>query len=230
MAITRRVRLVLAGEDDAERGALPLGELLDPVALGAVALLVLNDHVLKGALPGWLTGKLSDLAGLAFSPLLLTAVVGCALAGARRLGRRDLDPSLSLRRLAFAIVLIGGGFVAVELWPPATRLYLASLDELGLPSTATRDPTDLLALPALAVAAWIGLREIARVPLGRLAVVRQRAAGDPARAAALLADVRRHARSPAAVDALASALAEHGARPSSASAAAVSAALDVLRA
>jgi len=40
-----------------------------------LAVLALNDHVLKGAdvLPGWLTGKLSDFAGLLFFPLLLQA-------------------------------------------------------------------------------------------------------------------------------------------------------------
>ena len=36
------------------------------------------------------------------------------------------------------------------------------------------DPTDLVALPALAVAWWVGRREIARVPLGRLEVLERR--------------------------------------------------------
>ena len=41
---------------------------MHPVALAAIAVLVVNDHVLKSAYPGWLTGKLSDIAGLVFFP------------------------------------------------------------------------------------------------------------------------------------------------------------------
>ena len=37
----------------------------------ALVVLVLNDHVLKTAYPGWITGKLSDVAGLVLAPLLL---------------------------------------------------------------------------------------------------------------------------------------------------------------
>lgn len=40
--------------------------------LGAVALLLLNDFVLKAALHNWFTGKLSDFAGLFFFPLFFT--------------------------------------------------------------------------------------------------------------------------------------------------------------
>jgi hypothetical protein len=224
----RRLRRWLAGEDAAAKDALPLGELLDPLALAAVVVLVVNDRALKGVLPGWLTGKLSDVAGLVVAPLLVTALVGCALALAARLGA-DVDPSLSPRRLALAIAVVGAGFAVVELWPPATRAYLATLAAIGLPSSATRDPSDLAALPALAAAAWIGLREIARVPLGRVAVVARRAAGDPADATRMLADVRRRARDGAAVERLATALAEHGARPTAEHAAAVDRALDALR-
>ncbi|MBN1584730.1 MAG: hypothetical protein JXA89_28750 [Anaerolineae bacterium] len=42
--------------------------LTDPPAIAAIGLLLLNDHVLKAAVPSWWTGKLSDLAGLYFSP------------------------------------------------------------------------------------------------------------------------------------------------------------------
>jgi hypothetical protein len=34
----------------------------------ALVVLVLNDHVLKTAYPGWITGKLSDVAGLVLAP------------------------------------------------------------------------------------------------------------------------------------------------------------------
>ncbi len=45
--------------------------LLHPVSLASMALLGLNDHVLKGLFPGLITGKLSDFAGLVFFPLVL---------------------------------------------------------------------------------------------------------------------------------------------------------------
>lgn len=172
------------------------------MTLASVAVLAVNDHLLKGALPGWLTGKLSDVAGLIFAPLLLTTLLDGLLFAATRLGVR-IDPSLDQRKLLGAIAVVGLGFSAIELWPPATDAYLAALSAIGLPSAATADPTDLLALPALALAFAIGRAEIARVPLGRLAVIRR----DRARAGERLADVRALSRTPAVVDRLAAALA-----------------------
>lgn len=52
------------------------GELaIHPVVAGAVVLLFVNDHLLKPYYAGWLTGKLSDVAGLIAAPLLLQASV-----------------------------------------------------------------------------------------------------------------------------------------------------------
>ena len=48
--------------------------LLHPVALAALATLLVNDHVLKAAWPGWWTGKLSDLAALIVGPIAVAAV------------------------------------------------------------------------------------------------------------------------------------------------------------
>lgn len=42
----------------------------------ALALLALNDHVLKGVGPGWLTGKLSDFAGLVVIATLASVLWG----------------------------------------------------------------------------------------------------------------------------------------------------------
>jgi tetratricopeptide (TPR) repeat protein len=58
------------------RGARPeVSHLLTPIYLGAVTALALNDHVLKQALPGVITGKLSDFAGLfAFAVFLSVAI------------------------------------------------------------------------------------------------------------------------------------------------------------
>ena len=60
--------------------------LLHPLPLAAIALTALNDHLLKGsgALPGWLTGKLSDFAGLFFFPIAVVAAWRAPRAGGGR--------------------------------------------------------------------------------------------------------------------------------------------------
>src|SRR5689334_17922691 len=62
-----------------------LAPLLSPTFLAAVTVLVANDHWLKGAalLPAWLTGKLSDFAGLVVAPLLAVTLLGARRRGAR---------------------------------------------------------------------------------------------------------------------------------------------------
>ena len=161
------LRAWLAGRDGPGRPAPPLGELLDPVSLAGVLTLFVNDWVLKGRAPGWLTGKLSDFAGLLFFPLALTAGFDTLLWLARR-----GDFSLRLGKLAAAIGLVAVGFVAWKL--------------LGIRG-AVRDPTDLAALVMLVPAWLIGRAEVARVPLGRVEVI-ARGSRD---ARAELADVAR---------------------------------------
>jgi hypothetical protein len=51
-----------------------LRALSHPYSVAAAVTLAVNDHILKGLAPGWLTGKLSDFAGLFFFPYLLTLV------------------------------------------------------------------------------------------------------------------------------------------------------------
>ncbi len=127
--------------------------LLHPVALAAVGLLVVNDHVLKGAWGGLVTGKLSDFAGLVFFPLFLQALVEIV-------GPRD-DRRVLLGAVAATIVVFG----AVQLLPAAADAYRwglgalqwpvhALLDGLSAPLrpvAVTPDPTDLVALPAAGV-------------------------------------------------------------------------------
>ncbi|MBX3130149.1 MAG: hypothetical protein KF718_25755 [Polyangiaceae bacterium] len=121
------------------RRAVP-GELSHPLALAAIALLALNDHVLKGAglLPAWLTGKLSDVAGLYLFPLLLFAL-GSAIASVLGVGSRRWR--VQLARLAPAAT--GLGFVGVKL-DPAFNAWVSSWW-----GPMVLDPTDLLALVAL---------------------------------------------------------------------------------
>jgi hypothetical protein len=122
--------------------------MLHPVALAALAVLVLNDHVWKARYPGWLTGKLSDVAGLIVFPL-----VACAFARVAVRARPE-------RVLAAAIAATMIGFALVKLWPQATHACAVAMGALQTPLspspvTIMRDPTDLLALPFALVARWL---------------------------------------------------------------------------
>ena len=140
---------------------LPIGEALHPVTLAAVVVLVVNDWVLK---PRWgpnvVTGKLSDLAGLAAAPVVLTAALGLALLVVRGLGGR-VEPGLTPRRLTLAILATGAVFTAIKLSARAAGWFT---DVIGVvrPARVALDPTDLACLPMLAVAWWIGRDELRR--------------------------------------------------------------------
>lgn len=135
--------------------------LLHPVALGAIALLILNDHFLKKAFPGFVTGKLSDVAGLVFFPLLVLAAweVVTWLRGRQRLADR--------RVLAAAVIGTAVVFSSMKLLPAANEFgsvalgalqWLAGLLPMPRPVPIALDPSDLIALPALLLAYAIGAR------------------------------------------------------------------------
>lgn len=111
------------------------------VLTAAVCGLVTNDHLLKGSglVPGWLTGKLSDLCGLAVAPAVLVLGLGLGRAGPR-----------VLAHLAVAVV-----FSAIKLSPAAAGMLERLTSAVGWPWAIWCDPTDLLALPALAIAWWL---------------------------------------------------------------------------
>lgn len=126
-----------------------------PQTLKALALLALNDHVLKGAglLPGWLTGKLSDFTGLYFAPLLLAELW--------MLARPRPEPFVLVRRVAWAALGLGLLFTGIKTSPDFSQRYETALSLLGRRAYNTVDPTDLAALPMLAVAVW-DARRLAR--------------------------------------------------------------------
>ncbi len=135
-------------------------------------LLVVNDHLLKATIPGWWTGKLSDFAGLAFFPLLLQAS-GETLLWALR---RPWGPTR--RALTLSLWATGLGFSGVQLVPTVQAAWVWGLGILQwpiralsttasghgmppvVPTLSTADPTDLLALPCLAIAWWVGRRRL----------------------------------------------------------------------
>jgi len=102
-----------------------------PGFVAAVLLLLANDHVLKPAFPGAVTGKLSDVSGL---------FVAGALAAA-------FAPS----RPALALGGVGAAFV---LWKsPLSQPLIGAWNAVGpWPIARVVDWTDLLALPALPLA------------------------------------------------------------------------------
>lgn len=131
--------------------------LLDPLFWLALVGLALNDHVLKSAAPGIITGKLSDVAGLALAPVL--AVSLGELFGASATDRRS-----RIRQLAFWAVATALGFSAIQLWEPGARVYSQLLGAVqSLPRALlawfanetvvwavarhVADPADLLTLP-----------------------------------------------------------------------------------
>ncbi|MBH24953.1 MAG: hypothetical protein CMH57_10960 [Myxococcales bacterium] len=151
--------------------------MLHPLALAMLVLWATNDHLLKALYPGWWTGKLSDVASLAFAPLLLTAAweVGAHALGSDRWRRSRVA-------LWAAMALLGAVMVGINLWDGWAWAYRHGLGlaqwpffllRAGLtgapwpePATVdlTMDPTDLLTLPALLIPAWVHRR--ARGPRG----------------------------------------------------------------
>lgn len=134
----------------------PERALLHPAWLLGLAVLILNDHVLKGAelLPAALTGKLSDVAGLLIAPLLLAAVVRAR----------------SRLSVGAAHVAVGAVFAALQLSPAFAGAWSGLFDALGVGWVTWQDPTDLLALPALGLSWWLFVPVAARpVPTRQLA-------------------------------------------------------------
>ncbi len=150
------------------------------MTLVCVALLVVNDWILKARWPGVVTGKLSDVTGLAFAPVVLSAAIGLVLHAAARLGAR-VDPSLSRRRLYACCAATAAGFALVKLCAPVRELAARLI---GHGAEFYPDWTDVLCLPAVLIALWIGLDELRRIPLGRPSAIHR--LGRPA--AAALAD------------------------------------------
>ena len=141
--------------------------LAHPISLCAIALPVINDHVLKQLAPGVITGKLSDFAGLAFFPLLLAAVAEHA-----RIRR-------GTQTVLVVAIATAAAFAAIKVCAPAAEAYRVGVAALQWPFRATRavltseslpslgrvahvaDPSDLVALVALAVPIRLARRETA---------------------------------------------------------------------
>ncbi|MEV7801326.1 hypothetical protein AB0O28_00065 [Microbispora sp. NPDC088329] len=125
-----------------------------PLTAAAVTVLIVNDRVLKLLWPGVVTGKLSDIAGMLVAPPLLALLAAYAL---RAAGRVPLDD----RTAAGAIVLTGALFAWMKTSAAGAEAATRAWAVFVPSSRVAADPTDLIALPVLAVA-WLVWRRAAR--------------------------------------------------------------------
>jgi hypothetical protein len=140
----------------------PARALLTPTWVASLALLVANDHWLKGSglLPGVVTGKLSDFVGMIVAPVLLATLL-CVRS----------KRALALCHIAVAVV-----FAGIKLSPAFAAQWSALMGLFGHPWMIVCDPTDLLALPFLLLSWTLLVPEMdaskpAMVPLQRTAVM-----------------------------------------------------------
>jgi hypothetical protein len=131
--------------------------LVRPIAVVALMTLIVNDHIIKQRWPGLLSGKLSDIAGLVFLPLLIVSVCEVTRAAVGRpwqMGKRGVVA------VAVAVVI---GFAATKLSTAVAASYGDMLGWLRWPLIGhwsqvaiSQDPTDVICAPA-AILAWIEL-------------------------------------------------------------------------
>ena len=112
--------------------------LQHPLTLLSIGVLLLNDHVFKAISPSWLTGKLSDFAGLFFFPFIVAAALSILL----------FRFNLRLRtigRLAFGLVVIWFFLFKTTLFVNYVSItFISKL--LRYPIQLFLDASDLLAL------------------------------------------------------------------------------------
>jgi hypothetical protein len=130
-------------------------EYFSALPLAAVALFALNNAVLKRAWPGLITGKLSDVLACFFMPLFISALL-------ERVFRLAVAT-----RMAIGVALTATIFIAVKTSAIASgmlnRDIALLLAPVGIRTAPNRvDPSDLCALPMLAVAWLYARRKVAR--------------------------------------------------------------------
>lgn len=119
--------------------------LQHPLSLLSIALLLLNDHVFKTVSPSWLTGKLSDFAGLFFFPFIVAAVLSVLLS------KFNFTPRV-VGQTSFALVAIW--FLLLKTFPSVNSLTTQFASSLvGYQTRFSLDWTDLIGLIAM-LPAW----------------------------------------------------------------------------
>ena len=145
---------------------LPTALLCHPLVLLSIVVCGVNDHLLKGSglLPGIVTGKLSDVAGLFFFPILVAVLLTLTGAALRQLFG-DNSPAALLQKprlvVDFAVVFTIVGFSAVNISHWANEI---AAQYWGI---FTMDPTDLFCLPMVVVARQFMLGRVKARPLAK---------------------------------------------------------------
>jgi hypothetical protein len=155
--------------DERDADPAPGDGLLHPAVVGALVLLVLNDHLLKPMLPGILTGKMSDIAGLLLAPIMVVAALELASAALGRPSSPDrplLIAICSIVAIGFAVVKVTpfgavalGATLGIGQW--LGGLIVSPLFGMPPPPAAADvivDPSDLIALGSVWGAIAISLR------------------------------------------------------------------------
>lgn len=147
--------------------ASPGDLLLHPVVLAASAVYAFNDWWLKAHHPGWLSGKLSDVAGMVVLPATMLALA--EVARGRALGRRAA---------LVAAGITAFGFAAVEVWPPATSAWCWTWGAMQWPFRAAAGAVTGAGVPPLRpVVAWSDPTDLITVPFAALALIPVRIRG-----------------------------------------------------
>lgn len=119
--------------------------LQHPATWVSIALLLINDHVLKVLSPSFLTGKLSDFAGLFFFPFIVAACLSLILSNFKM-------TSQGIGLIAFGFVATW--FILLKTLQPVNFLTAQLILLIGIPSHYALDPTDIIALSAM-LPAWL---------------------------------------------------------------------------
>lgn len=118
--------------------------LAHPFSLSMMALLLVNDHLLRRYWPSWWTGKLGDVAWLGFFPFAVASILSLVPLLRRTNNQRWVG------WLAFGGTAVV--FILAKTLPLVHQWVFTIYTRLiGAPPLLVRDPTDLLALPVLLV-------------------------------------------------------------------------------
>lgn len=127
-----------------------LAILTHPLCIAALGLLLVNDQVLRRLSPSWWTGKLSDIAWLFIMPFFAAAFLAWLVPGKNHPVRHETWT------FCLAFGLTGLAFVITKTNPAVNGLATRIFTTLTHASPSLLlDPSDLLALPALALGAWM---------------------------------------------------------------------------
>lgn len=125
-----------------------LHRLAHPLSLLMIMVLIVNDHIFKHTIPSWWTGKLSDVAGLAFAPLLIAVFLALIIPS-----KIPYRKSIVFWSAFYFVSVI---FTLLKISPSFNQIFREGLHILtSNQHSIVLDPTDLLTLPAIFIAYWL---------------------------------------------------------------------------